>query len=86
MKHTPNQAFYCPALYEIAFLQNDAAGMAEQVVWSAGKPGVEDGLLALEADTAGYSGRLREAREFSRRAVDPPKGHTRRKLPQHILP
>jgi DNA-binding winged helix-turn-helix (wHTH) protein/tetratricopeptide (TPR) repeat protein len=70
MRHTPNQAFYCPALYEIAFLQNDAAGMAEQVAWSAGKPGVEDGLLALEADTAGYSGRLREAREFSRRAVD----------------
>jgi eukaryotic-like serine/threonine-protein kinase len=70
MRHTLNQAFYCPALYEIAFLQNDAAGMAEQVVWSAGKPGVEDGLLALEADTAGYSGRLGEAREFSRRAVD----------------
>ena len=70
MRHTPNQAFYCPALYEIAFLQNDAAGMAEQLAWSAGKPGVEDGLLALEADTAGYSGRLREAREFSRRAVD----------------
>jgi DNA-binding winged helix-turn-helix (wHTH) protein/tetratricopeptide (TPR) repeat protein len=70
MRHTVNQAFYCPALYEIAFLQNDAAGMAEQVAWSAGKPGVEDGLLALEADTAGYSGRLMEAREFSRRAVD----------------
>jgi DNA-binding winged helix-turn-helix (wHTH) protein/tetratricopeptide (TPR) repeat protein len=70
MRHTLNQAFYCPALYEIAFLQNDAAGMAEQVAWSAGKPGVEDGLLALEADTAGYSGRLREAREFSRQAVD----------------
>jgi DNA-binding winged helix-turn-helix (wHTH) protein/tetratricopeptide (TPR) repeat protein len=70
MRHTVNQAFYCPALYEIAFLQNDRAGMAEQVAWSAGKPGVEDGLLALEADTAGYSGRLREAREFSRQAVD----------------
>jgi eukaryotic-like serine/threonine-protein kinase len=70
MRHTLNQAFYCPALYEIAFLKNDAAGMAEQVAWSAGKPGVEDGLLALEADTAGYSGRLREAREFSRQAVD----------------
>jgi DNA-binding winged helix-turn-helix (wHTH) protein/tetratricopeptide (TPR) repeat protein len=70
MRHTVNQAFYCPALYEIAFLQNDAAGMAEQVAWSEAKPGVEDGLLAMEADTAGYSGRLREAREFSRRAMD----------------
>lgn len=65
-----NHPFFSPALYEIAFWENDAAGMTQQVAWSAGKPGVEDGLLALEADTAAYSGRLREAREFSRRAVD----------------
>jgi serine/threonine protein kinase/predicted Zn-dependent protease len=55
-------------LYQLAFLQNDAAGMAQQVTWAAGKSGVEDVLLALEADTAAYSGRLREARDFSRRA------------------
>ena len=65
-----NSPFYPPALYQIAFLQNDAAGMAQQVAWSAGKPGVEDELLGLEAETAAYSGRLREAREFSRRAMD----------------
>jgi eukaryotic-like serine/threonine-protein kinase len=59
-----------PALYGLAFLQNDAAGMEQQVAWSAGKPGVEDELLGLEADTAAYSGRLTQAREFSRRAVD----------------
>ena len=57
-------------LYEIAFLQSDAAGMAQQVSSSAGKPGIEATLLANEADTAAYSGRLRKAREFSRRAVD----------------
>jgi eukaryotic-like serine/threonine-protein kinase len=56
-------------LYQIAFLQNDPAGAAQQVAWSAGKPGVEDVLLNLEADTAAYSGRLGKAREFSRRAV-----------------
>jgi serine/threonine protein kinase/Flp pilus assembly protein TadD len=56
-------------LYMLAFLQNDAAGMAQQVDWTAGKPGVEDVLLANEADTAAYSGRLGKAREFSRRAV-----------------
>jgi tetratricopeptide (TPR) repeat protein len=56
-------------LYLLAFLLNDAAGMAQQVAWAAGKPGVEDILLANEADTAAYSGRLRKAREFSRRAV-----------------
>ena len=58
------------ALYPIAFLQNDAAGMVQQVAWSAGKPGAEDQLVSLEADTAAYSGRLRNAREFSRRAMD----------------
>jgi eukaryotic-like serine/threonine-protein kinase len=57
------------ALYRLAFLKSDAAGMAQQVAWSAGKPGVEDLLLAFEADTAAYSGQLGKAREFSRRAV-----------------
>jgi eukaryotic-like serine/threonine-protein kinase len=55
-------------LYRLAFLQNDTAGMALQVAWVAGKPGVEDVLLAREAETAAYSGQLEKAREFSRRA------------------
>jgi eukaryotic-like serine/threonine-protein kinase len=58
------------ALYQIAFLRSDEVGMAQQVAWSADKPGVEDWLLDMEANTAAYSGRLREAREFSRQAVD----------------
>jgi DNA-binding winged helix-turn-helix (wHTH) protein/tetratricopeptide (TPR) repeat protein len=62
--------FFHRALYEIAFLQSDAAGMVQQVAGSAGTPGIEDELLGLEADTAAYSGRLRNAREFSRRAMD----------------
>jgi len=57
------------ALYLLAFLQNDAAGMAQEVAWSAGKPGIEEVLLSYEADTFAYSGRLGKAREFSRRAV-----------------
>jgi len=56
-------------LYQLAFLQNDAAGMTHQVAWAASKPGWEDVLLASEADTAAYSGRLGKAREFSRQAV-----------------
>jgi eukaryotic-like serine/threonine-protein kinase len=56
--------------YLMAFLQNDAAGMAQQVARSADQPGIEDELLGMEADTAAYSGRLRDAREFSHRAVD----------------
>ena len=31
-------------LYQLAFLQNDAAGMAQQVTWAAGKSGREDVL------------------------------------------
>jgi len=65
-----NRPFYHTSLYGIAFLQNDEAGMAREVAWSAGKPGIEDELLASEANTAAYSGRLREAREFTVRAVD----------------
>jgi len=56
-------------LYRLAFLQNDGAGMTEQVAWAAGKRGIEDVLLGNEADTAAYSGRLGKAREFSRQAV-----------------
>jgi serine/threonine protein kinase len=56
-------------LYDLAFLNNDAAGMARHVAWASGKPGVEDVLLALEADTAAYFGRLGKARELSRQAV-----------------
>ncbi len=56
-------------LYLFAFLRNDMPGMAQRVAWSEGKPGVEDVMLAYEADTAGYSGRLGKARELSQRAV-----------------
>ncbi len=65
-----NNSFLHIALYQIAFLQNDAAVMTQQVAWSVGKPGVEDELLNYEADTAAFSGRMRKARDFSRRAMD----------------
>ena len=59
-----------PVLYGIAFCQNDSAEMARQVASSASKPGEEDLLLALDADTAAYFGHRRKALEFSRRAAD----------------
>jgi len=61
-------------LYMLGFLKNDVAEMAQQVAWSARKLGVEDVLLVNEADTAAYSGRLKEAQEFSRRAMDSAEG------------
>jgi DNA-binding winged helix-turn-helix (wHTH) protein/Tfp pilus assembly protein PilF len=59
-----------PILYGIAFYQKDSAEMARRVTGSAGKPGEEDLLLALEADTVAYFGHLGTARELSRRAAD----------------
>ena len=56
-------------VYLLAFLNKDAATMAREVTWATGKPGVEDILLAAEADTAAYSGQLAKARDLSRRAV-----------------
>jgi eukaryotic-like serine/threonine-protein kinase len=56
-------------LYLLAFLENNAKGMGEQVAWAGDKPGVEDSALAIEADTAAYTGRLAKAREFTRRAM-----------------
>jgi serine/threonine protein kinase/tetratricopeptide (TPR) repeat protein len=61
--------YFPAALYQIAFLQNDAAAM-KQVTLSAGQPGIEDTLLANEADTAAYFGRLREAEDFTKRAME----------------
>jgi predicted Zn-dependent protease len=53
--------------YQLAFLKNDAAGLAQQVAQSRGKP-EEQGLTALQASTAAYFGRLQEARDYTRRA------------------
>ena len=57
-------------LYRLAFLQNDASGMAQQVAWAAGKPGAEDVELELEADSKAHFGQLGKARDLSRRAME----------------
>jgi tetratricopeptide (TPR) repeat protein len=43
--------------------------MKERVASQGNKPGVEDLFLGFDAYTAAYSGQLRKAREFSRRAT-----------------
>jgi tetratricopeptide (TPR) repeat protein/predicted Ser/Thr protein kinase len=62
--------FFPLLLYQIAFLEHDAAAMAQQIANSAGQPGVEDTLLATAADTAAESGKLRDARKLSRQAFE----------------
>lgn len=56
-------------LYRLAFLSNDAKGMAEHVAWAVGRPGIEDELLEQEADTAAYFGKLEKSRELSRQSI-----------------
>ena len=58
------------ALYALAFLGADSAGMAEQQQWFAGKPDYENFGLALASDTEAYGGHLGKARELTKRAVD----------------
>jgi tetratricopeptide (TPR) repeat protein len=60
-------------LYTLAFLKGDAAGMQQQFNWGMGKPVVEEFMLSLQSDTEASFGRLRQAREFSRRAVESAK-------------
>ncbi len=62
--------YYAEDLYTIAFLENDAAGMKQQVTPSAGQTGIDDTLLVNEADTAAYFGRLGEAKELTRQAME----------------
>ena len=44
--------------------------MAQLASAAMGKPGTEDLLLAAQADTEGWYGRLKNARELTRRAMD----------------
>ena len=57
-------------MYQIAFLKGNRAEMERQLAWASGKPGIEDALLSFQSDTEGYHGRMAQARDYSRRAVD----------------
>jgi tetratricopeptide (TPR) repeat protein len=57
-------------LYKLAFLENDAPEMSRQAESVTGKPGGEDLMLELEAQTAAYSGHLKKSRDLSRQAVE----------------
>jgi tetratricopeptide (TPR) repeat protein len=56
--------------YQLAFLKGDAAQMAQLVSAALGKPGSEDLLLATQADTEGWYGKLKNAHELTRKAMD----------------
>ena len=65
-----NIPFIDVVMYELAFAQNDTAGMAQHVAKLEALPRLGHQALAMEGDTAAYYGRLNDARELSRRAMD----------------
>jgi tetratricopeptide (TPR) repeat protein/tRNA A-37 threonylcarbamoyl transferase component Bud32 len=56
--------------YCLAFLKGNKTQMAQLVSAAMGKPGAEDVLLAVQADTEGWYGKLKNAHELTRRAMD----------------
>jgi pentatricopeptide repeat protein len=56
--------------YQLAFLTGDAAQMAQLASAAMGKPGTEDLMLDAQANTEAWYGRLKAARELTRRAAD----------------
>ena len=56
--------------YLLAFLKSDAAQMERFASAAMGKPGTEDLLLATQADTQAWYGKMKNARDLTRRAMD----------------
>ena len=73
LAHNLDDPYLRQNMYFLAFLENDSAGMRQQVNWALGKPGAEDLLLSDDSQTEAYHGRMQKARELSRRAVDSAK-------------
>ena len=68
--HNVDSPWFPLLLYNVDFLQHDAAGMERQVGDPTGKPGVDDQILFLESETAAYNGEFAKSRELTRRAAD----------------
>jgi tetratricopeptide (TPR) repeat protein len=56
-------------LYRIAFVQDDATTMQQQIEWVKGKPD-EYVAQGWQSETAAFSGQLQKAKEFSNRAFE----------------
>jgi serine/threonine protein kinase/tetratricopeptide (TPR) repeat protein len=55
--------------YQLAFLMDDSFKMTQVAAAAIGKAGTEDTLLAAQADTAGWYGKLKDAHDLTRRAM-----------------
>jgi eukaryotic-like serine/threonine-protein kinase len=64
------------ARYRVAFLKGDTARMARVASAAMGTPGKEDVILAAQADTEAWYGRLKDARELKRLAMNSALHHS----------
>ncbi len=56
--------------YQLAFLKGDSAQMAQLAAAVVGEPGAEDQMLASQANTAAWQGKMKDADALTRRAMD----------------
>jgi tetratricopeptide (TPR) repeat protein/predicted Ser/Thr protein kinase len=56
--------------YQLAFLRNDPAEMDRWAAAATGRLGVEDPMLATQADTEAWHGRLKTANQLTQRAMN----------------
>ena len=68
-QHKLDNEFLREMRYAIAFLQNDETEMRRQIQSAAELPGTEATLLAAQADTDAYYGRLKQARQATQRSA-----------------
>jgi tetratricopeptide (TPR) repeat protein len=55
--------------FDLAFLKGDSAGMQREVAAAQGKPGAEDAISDRQAYALAYTGRMQEARKWSKSAI-----------------
>jgi pentatricopeptide repeat protein len=68
-QHNLDNEYLREMRYAVAFLQNDEAEMRRQVQSGAEIRGAEAGLLASQADTYAFYGRLQDARKATQQAL-----------------
>ena len=68
--HDAEEPTFYGLRYQMAFMNGDSKEMDHWVAKATGQPGIEGWLLAMEADSNAYYGRLSKARRFTQRAID----------------
>jgi len=69
-EHKLEHEFLLQNRYWLTFLKGNVSQMTQLAASAKGKPGAEDLLLATQADTEAWYGKLKNARELTRRAMD----------------